>query len=144
MSAETIAAVREMHAEIYTSVGVLTKTHEASQTPDLRELAATRLNDTLLRAGYRVAIYHTGAHEATKRHVGPADRPRHRRSEDEPDEARGETEDQRVQRGGAKRRLAADRDVVGEGKARLGTKDSLGRIETDETIEPAGVDEAPR
>src|SRR6266568_2260047 len=32
MSAETIAAVREMHAEIYAAVGLLAKTHEA--TPD--------------------------------------------------------------------------------------------------------------
>src|SRR5262245_39531026 len=52
MSAETIAAVRDMHAEISAAVGELTETQKASQTPDLREVAATPVNDVMLRAGY--------------------------------------------------------------------------------------------
>ena len=56
MSAEMIAAVRDMRAEISAAVGLLAETHEASQTPDLRELAATPLNDIILRAGYRAQL----------------------------------------------------------------------------------------
>jgi signal transduction histidine kinase/integral membrane sensor domain MASE1/CheY-like chemotaxis protein len=56
MSAEMIAAVRDLHAEISAAVGVLTETREASQTPDLRELAPTPLNDIILRAGYRAQL----------------------------------------------------------------------------------------
>jgi signal transduction histidine kinase len=56
MSAEMIAAVRDMHAEISAAVGLLAETHEASQTPDLRELAATPLNDIILRSGYRAQL----------------------------------------------------------------------------------------
>jgi signal transduction histidine kinase/integral membrane sensor domain MASE1 len=56
MSAEMIAAVRDMHAEISAAVGLLTETHEASQTPDLRELAAAPVNDIILRAGYRAQL----------------------------------------------------------------------------------------
>jgi signal transduction histidine kinase/integral membrane sensor domain MASE1/CheY-like chemotaxis protein len=54
MSAETIAAAREMHAEIYAAVGLLAEPHEA--TPDLREQATTRLNDIILRVGYRAQL----------------------------------------------------------------------------------------
>jgi signal transduction histidine kinase/integral membrane sensor domain MASE1/CheY-like chemotaxis protein len=56
MSAEMIAAVRDLHAEISAAVGPLTETHEASQTPDLHELAPSPLNDILLRAGYRARL----------------------------------------------------------------------------------------
>src|SRR5262245_5489543 len=55
-SAEMIAAVRDMHAEISGAVGLLAETQEASQTPDLRELAATPVNDIILRAGYRAQL----------------------------------------------------------------------------------------
>jgi signal transduction histidine kinase/integral membrane sensor domain MASE1 len=56
MSAEMIAAMRDMHAEISAAVGLLAETHEASHTSDLRELAATRLDDIILRAGYRAQL----------------------------------------------------------------------------------------
>jgi signal transduction histidine kinase/integral membrane sensor domain MASE1/CheY-like chemotaxis protein len=56
VSAEMIAALRDLHAEISVAVGLLTETHEASQTPDLRELAPTPLNDIILRAGYRAQL----------------------------------------------------------------------------------------
>jgi signal transduction histidine kinase len=56
MSAEMIAALRDLHAEISAAVGLLTETHEASQTPDLRELAPMPLNDIILRAGYRAQL----------------------------------------------------------------------------------------
>jgi signal transduction histidine kinase/integral membrane sensor domain MASE1 len=56
MSAEMIAAVRDMLAEISGAVGLLAEIQEASQTPDLRELAATPVNDIILRAGYRAQL----------------------------------------------------------------------------------------
>src|SRR5262245_59434632 len=56
MSAEMIAAMRDMHAEISAALGLLAETQEASQTPDLRELAATPVNDIILRAGYRARL----------------------------------------------------------------------------------------
>jgi signal transduction histidine kinase/integral membrane sensor domain MASE1/CheY-like chemotaxis protein len=56
MSAEMIAAMRDMHAEISGLVRHLTETHEAIQTPDVRELAAAPLNDVILRAGYRAQL----------------------------------------------------------------------------------------
>src|SRR5262245_12382279 len=56
MSAEMIAALRDLHAEISVAVGLLTETREASQTADLRELAPTPLNDIILRAGYRAQL----------------------------------------------------------------------------------------
>jgi signal transduction histidine kinase/integral membrane sensor domain MASE1 len=56
MSAEMIAAVRYMHAEISAAVGLLAEAREASQTPDLHEQAATPLNDIILRAGYRAQL----------------------------------------------------------------------------------------
>jgi signal transduction histidine kinase/integral membrane sensor domain MASE1 len=56
MSAEMITAVRDMHAEISATVGLITETHEASQTPDLCELATTPVNDIILRAGYRAEL----------------------------------------------------------------------------------------
>jgi signal transduction histidine kinase/CheY-like chemotaxis protein len=56
MSAEMIAAMRDLHAEISAAVGLLTETREASQTADLRELAPTPLNDIILRAGYRAQL----------------------------------------------------------------------------------------
>jgi len=56
MSTEMNAAMRDMHAAISAAVGPLAETHEASQTLDIRELAATRLNDIILRAGYRAQL----------------------------------------------------------------------------------------
>jgi signal transduction histidine kinase/integral membrane sensor domain MASE1 len=56
MDAEMIAAKREMHAEISAAVGLLTETKEAIQTPDLRELTSTPVNDIILRAGYRAQL----------------------------------------------------------------------------------------
>jgi signal transduction histidine kinase len=56
MSEDVIAAVRNMHVEISAAVGTLTKTHEPSQTPDLRELPPTPVNDFLIRAGYRARL----------------------------------------------------------------------------------------
>ena len=56
MSEELIAAVRNMHAEISEAVGLLTEAHEPSQQADLRDLPATPLNDTILRAGYRARL----------------------------------------------------------------------------------------
>jgi signal transduction histidine kinase len=56
MSAEMIAALRDLHAEISAAVGLLTETREASQTADLRELAPTPLNGIILRAGYRAQL----------------------------------------------------------------------------------------
>jgi signal transduction histidine kinase len=56
MSEDVIAAVRNMHAEISAAVSVLTETHEPSQTPDLRELPSTPVNDFLIRAGYRARL----------------------------------------------------------------------------------------
>jgi signal transduction histidine kinase/CheY-like chemotaxis protein len=57
MSAEMLAAVRDMHAEISAAVGLLAETQEASQTPDLRELVgATPVNEIILRAGYRAQL----------------------------------------------------------------------------------------
>jgi len=56
MDAEMIAAKREMHAEISAAVGLLTETKDAIQTPDLRELTSTPMNDIILRAGYRAQL----------------------------------------------------------------------------------------
>jgi signal transduction histidine kinase/CheY-like chemotaxis protein len=56
MSAEMIVPLRDMHAEISAAVGLLAGTQVPSQTPDLRELAATRPNDIILRAGYRAQL----------------------------------------------------------------------------------------
>jgi signal transduction histidine kinase/integral membrane sensor domain MASE1 len=56
MDAEMIAAKREMHAEISAAVGLLTERKEAIQTPDLRELTSTPVNDIILRAGYRAQL----------------------------------------------------------------------------------------
>jgi signal transduction histidine kinase/integral membrane sensor domain MASE1/CheY-like chemotaxis protein len=56
MDAEMIAAKREMHAEISAAVGLLTETKDAIQTPDLRELTSTPVNDIILRAGYRAQL----------------------------------------------------------------------------------------
>jgi signal transduction histidine kinase len=56
MSDEMIAAVRHMHTEISTAVGLLTETHEPSQTSDLRDLPSTPVNEVILRAGYRARL----------------------------------------------------------------------------------------
>src|SRR6202011_5850079 len=56
MSDDMIAAVRNMHAEISTAVGLLTETHEPSQTADLRDLPSTAVNEVILRAGYRARL----------------------------------------------------------------------------------------
>ena len=56
MSAEMIAALRDMRAEISAAVDLLTDTQQASQTQDLRDLAATPVNDAILRAGYRAQL----------------------------------------------------------------------------------------
>jgi signal transduction histidine kinase/ActR/RegA family two-component response regulator len=56
MSAEMIAALHDLHAEISAAVGLLTETHQESQTPDLHELAPSTLNDIFLRAGYRAQL----------------------------------------------------------------------------------------
>jgi GAF domain-containing protein/CheY-like chemotaxis protein len=56
MSEELITAVRNMHSEISEAVGLLTEAHEPSQQADLRDLPATPLNDTILRAGYRARL----------------------------------------------------------------------------------------
>jgi GAF domain-containing protein len=56
MSEDVIAAVRNMHAEISAAVGLLTETHEASQTADLRDLPSTAVNEVILRAGYRARL----------------------------------------------------------------------------------------
>ena len=45
-----------MHVEMSAAVGTLTETHEPSQTPDLRELSPTPVNDFLIRAGYRARL----------------------------------------------------------------------------------------
>ena len=56
MTEELIAAVRNMNAEISEAVGLATETHEPEQVADLRELPATRVTDTILRAGYRARL----------------------------------------------------------------------------------------
>jgi len=56
MSDELIAAVRNMHSEISEAVGLLTEAHEPSQQADLRDLPATPINETILRAGYRARL----------------------------------------------------------------------------------------
>ena len=56
MSEDMIAAVRNMHAEISAAVGLLTETHEPSQTADLRDLPSTVVNEVILRAGYRARL----------------------------------------------------------------------------------------
>ncbi|MFZ2140879.1 MAG: ATP-binding protein, partial [Xanthobacteraceae bacterium] len=56
MSDDMIAAVRNMHAEISAAVGLLTETHEPSQTADLRDLPSTAVNEIILRAGYRARL----------------------------------------------------------------------------------------
>jgi signal transduction histidine kinase/CheY-like chemotaxis protein len=56
MSDDMIAAVRNMHAEISAAVGLLTETHEPSQTADLRDLPSTAVNEVILRAGYRARL----------------------------------------------------------------------------------------
>jgi signal transduction histidine kinase/CheY-like chemotaxis protein len=45
-----------MHAEISAAVGLLTETHEPSQTADLRDLPSTPVNDVILRAGFRARL----------------------------------------------------------------------------------------
>jgi signal transduction histidine kinase/DNA-binding response OmpR family regulator len=56
MSDDMIAAVRNMHAEISAAVGLLTETHEPSQTAELRDLPSTAVNEVILRAGYRARL----------------------------------------------------------------------------------------
>ena len=56
MGAVMIAALREMHTEISAALSLLMQTHEPIQRPDLRELAATPVNDIILRAGYRAQL----------------------------------------------------------------------------------------
>jgi signal transduction histidine kinase len=56
MSEDMIAAVRNMHAEISAAVGLLTETHEPSQTADLRDLPTTPVNEVILRSGYRARL----------------------------------------------------------------------------------------
>ena len=56
MTEELIAAVRNMHADISKAVGLATETHEPEQVADLRDLPATLVNDTILRAGYRARL----------------------------------------------------------------------------------------
>jgi signal transduction histidine kinase/methyl-accepting chemotaxis protein len=56
MSEDVVAAVRNMHAEISAAVGALIETHEPVQTPDLRDLRSTPVNDFLIRAGYRARL----------------------------------------------------------------------------------------
>jgi signal transduction histidine kinase len=56
MSDDMVAAVRNMHAEISAAVGLLTETHEPSETADLRDLPATAVNEVILRAGYRARL----------------------------------------------------------------------------------------
>ncbi|HEY1364256.1 MAG TPA: ATP-binding protein [Xanthobacteraceae bacterium] len=56
MDEDIVAAVRNMHAEISTTVGLLTETHEPSQTADLRDLPSTPVNDFLIAAGYRARL----------------------------------------------------------------------------------------
>jgi signal transduction histidine kinase len=56
MTADMIAAVRNMHAEISTAVGLLTETHEPDQAADLRDLPPTPVNDIILRTGYRARL----------------------------------------------------------------------------------------
>jgi GAF domain-containing protein len=56
MSDEVVAAVRNMHAEISEAVGLLTETHEPSQQPDLSDLPPSRVNDIVLREGYRARL----------------------------------------------------------------------------------------
>jgi signal transduction histidine kinase len=56
MSEDMIAAVRNMHAEISAAVGLLTETHEPSQTPDLRDLPSTPVDEVILRSGYRARL----------------------------------------------------------------------------------------
>jgi signal transduction histidine kinase/CheY-like chemotaxis protein/HAMP domain-containing protein len=56
MSADMIAAMRDMRAEVSAAVGSRAATHEASQIPDLREARVTPLNDVVLRAGYRALL----------------------------------------------------------------------------------------
>jgi GAF domain-containing protein len=56
MSDDMIAAVRNMHAEISAAVGLLTETHEPSQTADLRALPSTAVSEVILRAGYRARL----------------------------------------------------------------------------------------
>jgi GAF domain-containing protein/DNA-binding response OmpR family regulator len=56
MSEESIAAVRNMHAEISEAVGLATERHEPDQVPDLRDLPFNPANDTILRAGYRARL----------------------------------------------------------------------------------------
>jgi len=48
--------VRNMHAEFPRAVGLLTETHEPSQTADLRGLPSTAVNEVILRAGYRARL----------------------------------------------------------------------------------------
>jgi signal transduction histidine kinase/CheY-like chemotaxis protein len=56
MDAEMIAAKREMHAEISAAVALLAETGEPIQTPDLRALPSTPVNDIILRADYRAQL----------------------------------------------------------------------------------------
>jgi signal transduction histidine kinase len=56
MSEDVVAAVRNMHTEISATVSALTETHEPVQTPDLRDLPSTPVNDFLVRAGYRARL----------------------------------------------------------------------------------------
>src|SRR5262252_12556 len=56
MSAEMVAAMRDMHAEISAMVSLRANAREASQIPDLREAVTTPVNDMMLRAGYRALL----------------------------------------------------------------------------------------
>jgi signal transduction histidine kinase len=56
MSDELIAAVRDLHVEISESIGEQTETHAPVQVADLRTVPSSRVNETMIKAGYRARL----------------------------------------------------------------------------------------
>jgi signal transduction histidine kinase len=56
MTDELIAAVRDLHIEISGSIGEQTETHAPVQVADLRTMPPSRVNETMIKAGYRARL----------------------------------------------------------------------------------------
>jgi signal transduction histidine kinase len=56
MTDELIAAVKDLHVEISDTIGAQTETHAPIQVADLRALPPSRVNETMIKAGYRARL----------------------------------------------------------------------------------------
>ncbi len=56
MTDELIAAVKDLHLEISETIGEQTETHAPVQVADLRTVPPSRVNETMIKAGYRARL----------------------------------------------------------------------------------------